>query len=107
MRAGPEATGLCLSALIDSTTDLIWVVDRHFRLVTFNRATAEGYRLSYGKELVVGLGLDDILPSEERPYWKELYQRVLTGAPLTEIYEKSQNGSTQFVELCLHPVRVD
>mgnify|MGYP000128402064 CR=1 FL=1 len=49
-----------LAALIDSTTDSIWSVDRELRLVMFNRVSAEAYRVVYGGELTAGLSLDEI-----------------------------------------------
>jgi PAS domain-containing protein len=45
MRNQAEAN---LSALIASTEDLLWSVDRDFRLITFNRAFQKTFETSFG-----------------------------------------------------------
>jgi len=66
-----------LSALIESTDELVWSVDRKFNLLTFNRALARYLRQSYGKEAFIGAPPEVVLPPDSATYWRSQYENAL------------------------------
>ncbi len=82
MRNQAEAN---LSALIESTEDLIWSVDRDFRLITFNRAFQQTFETGFGVTPRVGMCPSDLLPPERAAIFPALFERALSeGAFRTE-----------------------
>ena len=65
-----------LAALIESTRDVIWAVDRNYGLIAFNRALTD-HIARYGIHTAVGMGPFDLLPPEEAALWPPLYERAL------------------------------
>jgi diguanylate cyclase (GGDEF)-like protein/PAS domain S-box-containing protein len=65
-----------LSALIESTDDLIWSVDLEDRLVAFNRALQQNILNNFGHELRLGLAPADFLPPERAASWPLFYRRA-------------------------------
>ncbi len=63
MRIEAEAN---LSALIESTEDLIWSVDPRYRLITFNGAFMEYFERNYGGPVAPGIGFQELLPPASR-----------------------------------------
>ena len=51
-----------LSALIESTEDLIWSVDLDYRLINFNHASAQNIEDNFGVTVAEGQRLQDLLP---------------------------------------------
>ena len=82
-------------------------MDAQFCLIAFNATAAAGFRQVYGKDMVVGMPLRDMVPEHERPYWEGLYRRVLTGERFTEIYETAVEGNQLYLELFLNPIVAD
>lgn len=75
-----------LHALINNTQDLIWSVDRNFKLITFNKATEEMAFMLTGRNLasredLFAAGFDDDLQKR----YKRYYERAFTGEAFTEI----------------------
>jgi len=58
-----------LSALIESTENLIWSVDPRYRLITFNRAFKEHIERSYGGPVAPGMSLSELLPPALAVLW--------------------------------------
>ena len=76
MRIHAEAN---LSALIESTEDLIWSVDPRLRLITFNRAFQEHFERNFGGPVAPGMSLRELLPPERMVTWPPLFERALKG----------------------------
>ena len=51
-----------LSALIESTTSLIWSVDLEYRLTVFNSALRQHFEESFGIRLALGMRPRDLVP---------------------------------------------
>ena len=92
------------AALIESTADLIWSVDRNYRLVTFNRALQEHIEKSFGIRAGVGMGPYDLLTHDKASLWPPLYERALTQGPFRQDFPIS-DGRT--LELAFNPIRMD
>jgi len=90
-----------LTALVESTDDLIWSVDTGGRMLAYNRALAEHIRKSHGVEIQPGDAQYEQLPAPLVRAWRELYRRALAeGAYRTEF--DISGGRT--VEFCLNPI---
>jgi len=86
MEAMVRETKANLSALIESTDDLIGSVDLDLRLVTFNSALNSHFRDSYGTDLQIGVFSVNQLPPDRACHWPELYRRALSEGPFHEEY---------------------
>ena len=65
-----------LSALIESTEDLIWSVDLDDRLVTFNSALQRHIKTNFGVWPAVGMLPSELVPPERANLMPPLYQRA-------------------------------
>jgi diguanylate cyclase (GGDEF)-like protein/PAS domain S-box-containing protein len=93
-----------LSALIESTENLIWAVDLDYRLMAFNRALRQEIEGGFGRRPVVGLSLEELLPPEQAVLWPPFYQRVLAQGPFRAEYSIPA-GRT--FELAFSPIVAD
>jgi diguanylate cyclase (GGDEF)-like protein/PAS domain S-box-containing protein len=93
-----------LSALLESTEDLIWSVDLEFRLLTFNSALRHHVERNWGTRAAVGKRPQDLLPPERAAIWPPLFQRALSQGPFRA--EMPFPGN-RIVEMYFHPIRVD
>jgi diguanylate cyclase (GGDEF)-like protein/PAS domain S-box-containing protein len=66
-----------LSALIDSTEDLIWSVDLNFCLIAFNRAVTHYYEANFGTHAAAGMRPEDLLPNARAALWNQRYVKAL------------------------------
>jgi PAS domain S-box-containing protein len=76
-------------ALINSTDDLIWSINRDFRLITGNDAFIRLYREYTGIRLQPGekIVLENHFPESFVSYWKTLYKKTFAGECVhSEIY---------------------
>jgi two-component sensor histidine kinase/PAS domain-containing protein len=70
-----------LTAIIDSTSDMIWSVDpASFSLLSFNQCLRDYFSRKRGMDIAVGMRLEDLYPSEaEIVFWRNVYERAKTG----------------------------
>jgi len=93
-----------LTALIESTEDLIWSIDLNFGLLTFNRALQRHVERHWGTQAAIGKRPKDLLPAERAAIWPPLFQRALTQGPFrTEI----PFPNNRIVEMSFNPIVVD
>jgi diguanylate cyclase (GGDEF)-like protein/PAS domain S-box-containing protein len=93
-----------LTALIESTEDLIWSIDLNYGLLTFNSALRRHIEGTWGTQAAVGKRPQDLLPADRARIWPPLFQRALTHGPFrTEI--PFPNG--RIVEMSFNPIVVD
>jgi diguanylate cyclase (GGDEF)-like protein/PAS domain S-box-containing protein len=79
--AQQQQAAASLSALIESTEDLIWSVDLNFGLLTFNSALQRHMERNFGAQPVIGNRPEDLLPPERAALWPPLFQRALAEGP--------------------------
>jgi len=89
------------AALLESTTDLVWSVDRDFRLLTFNTALADHLARHHGRRPELGCSLADCLPPERARLWSHLYEQVLKDGAFQIEYPM---WNDQILDLALHPI---
>lgn len=87
-----------MSALIESTNDLIWSVDLENRYLAFNRNEREHIRQVYGTEVRVGVQPAQLMPPERAAYWASLFARTLAEGPFRQELASS-NGRVHDVAL--------
>ena len=92
-----------LSALIESTSDFIWSVDRSYRLKTFNGELKRTFEATFGITPVAGMLPEDLLPPERAAIFPQLYERALAEGPFRAEYT-TRDGRT--VEMALNPIVV-
>jgi PAS domain S-box-containing protein len=93
-----------LSALIESTDDLIWSVDPDCRLLTFNRALRNNIESTFGFVVAVGIRPEEWLPAERAVIWRSMYSRALSEGPYRAEHSLF-DGRT--LELSFNPIRKD
>ncbi len=88
-----------ITAIIESTEDLIWSVDcERFGLLTFNTALAEYFRRGTGLSIERGMNPDDLVSGSFTPAfaakWRSFYERALRDGPYSEEYRVSSADKT-------------
>ncbi len=93
-----------LSALIESTDDLIWSVDLDYRLLAFNRAFQKAFQDTFGIRVETGMSREGLLPPERAVLFPPLYKRALSEGPFRTKYV-TLDGRT--LELSFNPIVTD
>lgn len=77
-----------LSALVDSTSDMIWSVDsEHFGLLTFNRGLYDYFLHQRGICIETGMRPEDLFPAGDFVHtWRTFYRRALDEGSYTTEY---------------------
>src|ERR1035441_8386683 len=101
---GPHRADANLSALIESTEDLIWSVDLNYGLLTFNRAFHDNIQGNFGIQSAVGMRPEDLLPPARAALLTPLYERALSEGPFRAEYPLV-DGRT--LELAFNPIVQD
>jgi PAS domain S-box-containing protein len=94
-----------LSAIVDSTIDLIWSFDRDFRLLTFNRAYSDHFLKTRGIRVRPGLLPEDLLPADHAERMRQSYRRVFRDGPYT--FEFVTHERSRTLELSFNAVTRD
>jgi PAS domain S-box-containing protein len=78
-----------ISAIIDSTQDMIWSVDPvHFGLLTFNRGLKDYFSRGWRIDIKEGMTPHDLLPTEASArWWCDAYTRALNEGPFSMEYQ--------------------
>lgn len=85
-----------LSALIESTEDLIWSVDLEYRLITFNRAFEQDIKRNYGVQAAPGMRPEDLLPPARAALWDPFYKRAQSEGSFRIEYVLAKDGPSSF-----------
>src|ERR1035438_4324751 len=93
-----------LSALIESTQDLIWSVDLDYRLITFNKAMQQNILEDYGVRIEAGMRFHEVLAPERTALWPGDYARVLAEGPFRVEYTRIDGG---IMELAFNPIVIE
>ena len=100
----PHQAQANLSALIESTHDLIWSVDLEYRLITFNKALQNDLQNTFGVRVAAGIRFHEALPPERAVLWPSFYERALSQGPFRTEFVL---GSGSTIEFSLNPIIVD
>ena len=79
-RAGTEQIQTLenLVSLVDSTEELLWSVDRDYKLLAFNRAFRKVLQASYGIGANSGMGLAELFPPARAVIWFAHFEKAIT-----------------------------
>lgn len=95
-----------LRALIESTENMVWVVDPvDYGLLLFNHALSHYFET--GRDLTIHEGMtpSDLLPEDYAADWRKMYDKVLIQGSYKVEYKTSANN--QILELSFAPVRIE
>jgi len=93
-----------LTALIESTSDSVWSVDRERRLTAMNAAVRTAMAKRYGTEVYVGQSLEERAPAEVVARWRTLYDRALAGERVVSEESFEQDGETRHYLISMNPI---
>ncbi|MBI5441088.1 MAG: PAS domain-containing protein [Deltaproteobacteria bacterium] len=97
-----EAT---LRALVENTGDLIWSVDREYRILTANSHFRSQVEAATGSRIEDGeIVLRESYPATVLREWKSLYDRALAGEAFTYETESPSRGETRSRENAFNPI---
>jgi PAS domain S-box-containing protein len=93
-----------LAALVENTGDAIWSVDTRQRLVTFNSAFALAVEARSGREPRVGDTPEAVFGAGQARWYRDLYDRVLSGERFSALLEERLERQERVVEIFCNPV---
>lgn len=99
-----------LTSIFESSSHLIWTVDKDFKVTSFNNNFKKSFKL-YNKSIpVLNTQLHTLIPknmqAEYKSYWYSIYKKVLHGNSLKlERQQKEPDGNINYKEIYLNPVR--
>ncbi|MFZ6023246.1 MAG: PAS domain S-box protein [Bacteroidota bacterium] len=95
-------------ALINNTSDLIWSIDKDFRLVSANDAFHQTIKKTTGQVLQTGDGVlfTSHFTTEFILFWKQLYERAFKGEFFTEVVHKPElkEQPEEWIEVSFNPI---
>ena len=96
-----------IDAIFENSTDLIWSVDGHLKLISFNNSFYESTKLFYGTYAEQGSDVLEYLPADLRMRWKILYQRALNGEHFFEETCDDSLGIKFYFDVSFNPIVVN
>ncbi len=93
-----------LSALIESSNDLIWSVDSAYKLVIFNSALSDFVTRLTGKVIATGDNALLLFDQEKKDFWKTCFQKTSKGEKLIEQVSFTLDGFTHYYECSFNPI---
>lgn len=89
-----EQSRIEITALMNSTDDLIWSVDpERFGLLSWNKALHDYYFNIHGIEIAIGMSPDQLLPPDYALQWRNFYEIALRdGSCITEYVTLSRTN---------------
>ncbi len=93
-----------LAALVENTGDAIWSVDTRQRLVTFNSGFALAVEARSGREPRVGDPPEVVFGTRTAQWYRDMYDRVLSGERFSALLEERMEGQERVVEIFCNPV---
>jgi PAS domain S-box-containing protein len=96
-----------LDALISNTEDLMWSIDRDFKLLNFNRPFYEGIKAATGIALKKADNVFSVVLSQEQlNSFNQLYQRAFSGEIFTEV-QYMEKPVESWLEISFYPIKND
>ncbi|MEO6127386.1 MAG: PAS domain S-box protein [Ferruginibacter sp.] len=96
-------------ALINATDDLIWSINREYKLVAANAAFVERLKQSAGIDIQPGESLlqEEKVTREYLTFWRALYNRAFTGVSFREEFTShntTNDNERSWVEVSFNPI---
>ena len=93
-----------LEALVENTGDSIWSVDQEHRLITLNSAFSLAMEARTGIEPEVGQLPAQVFAPEDVEWYRELYDRTLSGERQVAVRSDDVDGDVRYFELYANPI---
>lgn len=94
-----------LKAVIESTDNAIWSIDRNYKIIECNRSCRANIKKLFGKEIRSGSKILQKFPEKERRKWKRYYDRSLKGEHYKEELSYQIDGENHFFEVLFNPIK--
>ena len=65
-----------LEAIIESTDELIWMIGKDYRLITYNSALKNLIKEIFNEDLKPGIRTEDVMPEDFAPVWHGFYEHA-------------------------------
>lgn len=90
-----------LKSIVESTTNIIGLLDANLNLVEFNHTFSKYVRMAEGLELYKGMPILELIKSPHTELFRSLLQRSLKGEKLSKIIDyPSKDGFSYFIFTC-------
>ncbi len=93
-----------LKAVIESTDNSIWSVDKNYKIVECNRAFRYTFKKLFGSSIRTGSVILQKLPNEHLKKWKRFYDRSIKGKQWKEELCYQIEGRKHCYEVSFNPV---
>lgn len=94
-----------LRTIVDNTSTSYILLDKNFKIVSFNQCALIGYKQELGCDLAKGENIIDYLPDERKKITSERYEQVLKGKKLNyEVSFDQPDGSVNWYNMNVFPV---
>lgn len=93
-----------LNAVLESTEDAIWSVDKGGKILTVNSKFREEFKDTYGKELRRGSKILEMVPDVEAVKWGNAYKEAFKGRSIEFVESYKTRSGEQYFEIRVNPV---
>ncbi len=94
-----------LYAVMESTPDLIYSLDKDLRFITMNSATRKAFNFFYHKNIDVGSYYKEVVAPEVLQLLLPYFEKAFSGAFLKEKISHTFQGKPYYRELYINPIR--
>lgn len=94
-----------LLAILENTTDLIWLVDKDYKLLFSNSHFKDFLLKLTGKEIQLGNNVKDFIPDSYKDSLIILCERALSGEQFSVEQIRNYNGKEAIIEYFFNPIR--
>jgi PAS domain S-box-containing protein len=93
-----------LRAVLESTVNAIWSLDKNSKLTTANSHFHEVFRSYFKKEIKTGDHLISYLPDSQKSQWKKIIGKALKGESWSQDLSFTSDKLTTYFELSVCPI---
>jgi PAS domain S-box-containing protein len=96
-------------SILNASSDSIWLIDHHYKLLSFNNRAAEGLRNLNGTELRTGLNIVEIIEAlgmgHSVTVWRDLCVKAVAEGHVNEEIKFKHPRGTAYLDVTLSPFR--
>ena len=96
-----------LNALVENTDDLVWSVDTEYSALTLNSRIQGLLKEKYSFEAKIGKNILDAFPAENSQFWKNQYDKGLTGKQFLIEHSTQIGEKVLTFEISFNPIYAD
>lgn len=93
-----------LRAILDSTTDENILIDKDFRIISYNKVAAQNIRMWYGRNVGLGEAIWEYVLPSLRAEFESCFNTAMKGVPTKIEREFTYGEVTNWYELVFYPV---